>query len=129
MEPSAHAPDPLVTVDAIEHALARSEASTRSAGLENLFRGLRLELSRIQRTARAEFDGDESDAESGEPYATEALALLAVLGAVDRSLKAHEAAREHATDARDQVLFDTQLERLRAMARQIERHANPSEQL
>lgn len=127
MSSSESHPSAPATLTTIEHVLERCAVSTRSEALESLLRDLQLELSRLLAIARTEFsDALPSDPppEGTEPYADAALGLVALTGAIDRSLRAHEEARVAATDLRAQGLIDGQLERLRAMTHQIARHSD-----
>jgi len=117
---------PEQSVADLEHVLTRCESSTRSETREALFRGLRLDLTRVRTTAQTEFDAAVKAPEVHEPYADLDAGLVALSSALERSLEAHRRARMLATETRTQLLLDTQLERLRAMLRQVERHVAPN---
>ena len=117
---------PAASVADLAHVLTRCEASTRSETREALFRGLRLDLTRVRTTARTEFDTVAEVPEVHEPYHDLDAGLVALCSALERSLDAHRRARMLATDTRTQLLLDAQLERLRAMLRQVERHVAPN---
>ncbi|MCR9166126.1 MAG: hypothetical protein ACE37F_21795 [Nannocystaceae bacterium] len=111
------------TLGELEQTLERCAMSSSDARLQPLLKSLRLDLQRMADVAEAEFDYVSRAPQSAEPYADATLGLVALSGAIAHARNAHDETLARVTGTRTRLLLEGQLERLRSMERQLERHA------
>jgi len=114
-------PEVVEAVARLDRVLTRCEAGATISASDALLRGLRFDLFRLRRTAQTEF-AEVPATPPVQPFHDTARGLCELSDAIDDSMEVHRRAKEQATATRTRMLMDAQLERLRAMARQIRLH-------